>query len=72
MRHRSANLSAEDVSTTPNSEQGHSYYTDYNSPPSSDLSLENMQPDDVENFRDREYPQLNGRTYLDHGGTTVR
>ena len=31
-----------------------------------------MQPDDVEDFRDREYPQLKGKTYLDHGGTTVR
>jgi hypothetical protein len=30
-----------------------------------------MQPDDVEDFRDREYPQLKGKTYLDHGGTTV-
>ena len=31
-----------------------------------------MLQDDVEDFRDREYPQLKGKTYLDHGGTTVR
>ena len=28
-------------------------------------------PTTVEEFRDREYPQLKGKTYLDHGGTTV-
>ena len=28
--------------------------------------------DRVEGFKDREYPQLKGKTYLDHGGTTVR
>jgi len=42
------------------------YATDYTSPDTSEM------PDDVEEFRDREYPQLKGKTYLDHGGTTVR
>lgn len=69
---RSARSSAEDLSTTSDSEQEHGYQTDFTSPPSSDSSPEDMQPDDVEDFRDREYPQLKGKTYLDHGGTTVR
>lgn len=30
-----------------------------------------MRTDEVEDFKDREYPQLKGKTYLDHGGTTV-
>ncbi|KAK1823879.1 hypothetical protein LTR12_001621 [Friedmanniomyces endolithicus] len=41
------------------------YATDYTSPDASEM------PDDVEEFRDREYPQLKGKTYLDHGGTTL-
>ncbi|KAK0818342.1 hypothetical protein LTR75_002655 [Friedmanniomyces endolithicus] len=41
------------------------YATDYTSPDTSEM------PDDVEEFRDREYPQLKGKTYLDHGGTTL-
>jgi molybdenum cofactor sulfurtransferase len=43
------------------------YATDFTTP---DSSMDS--PDDVEDFRDREYPQLKGKTYLDHGGTTVR
>lgn len=68
---RSALSSAEDLSTTSDSEQEHGYQTDFTSPPSSESCTEDMQPDDVEDFRDREYPQLKGKTYLDHGGTTV-
>ncbi|TKA77894.1 Molybdenum cofactor sulfurase [Friedmanniomyces simplex] len=41
------------------------YATDYTTPDASEM------PDDVEEFRDREYPQLKGKTYLDHGGTTL-
>ncbi|KAK4958209.1 hypothetical protein LTR10_004635 [Elasticomyces elasticus] len=41
------------------------YATDYTTPDSSEM------PDDVEEFRDREYPQLKGKTYMDHGGTTL-
>lgn len=64
-----AHSSAEDVSTTSDSEH-HDYQTDFTTPDSS--CPDDMQPDDVEDFRDREYPQLKGKTYLDHGGTTVR
>ncbi len=69
---RSARSSVEGVSSiSSESEQEPGYQTDFTSLPS-DSSPEDMQPDDVEDFRDREYPQLKGKTYLDHGGTTVR
>ena len=68
---RSARSSAEDLSTTSDSEQEHGFQTDFTSLPS-DSSPEDMQTDDVEDFRDREYPQLKGKVYMDHGGTTVR
>lgn len=63
-----ANSSADDVSSTSHSDQEHGYQTDFTTP----STAGDMQPDDVEDFRDREYPQLKGKTYLDHGGTTVR
>lgn len=65
-----AHSSAEDVSTT-SSEHDRDYQTDFTTPASSESGPDDMQPDDVEDFRDREYPQLKGKTYLDHGGTTV-
>lgn len=65
------NSSAEDVSTTSDSGNERDYQTDFTTPESSESCAEDMQPDDVEDFRDREYPQLKGKTYLDHGGTTV-
>ena len=52
------------------SEQEHGYQTDFTSL-QSEAAPEDMPPDDVEAFREREYPQLKGKTYLDHGGTTV-
>jgi len=64
--------SAEDLSTTSISEPDQDYSTDLTSPPSSESCAEEMSPDEVEDFKDREYPQLKGKTYLDHGGTTVR
>lgn len=64
---RKANSSADDVSSTSHSDQEHGYQTDFTTP----SSAGDMQPDEVEDFRDREYPQLKGKTYLDHGGTTV-
>jgi molybdenum cofactor sulfurtransferase len=68
---RSARSSTDDISSiSSESEQEHGYQTDFTSLPS-EASPEDMQPDDVEDFRDREYPQLKGKTYLDHGGTTV-
>lgn len=63
--------SAEDVSSTSDDEDEHDYATDFTTPATSESAPEDMQPDDVEDFRDREYPQLKGKTYLDHGGTTV-
>ena len=63
--------SAEDISSTSDSEPDHDYQTDFTTPETSDTYPDDM-PDDVEDFRDREYPQLRGKTYLDHGGTTVR
>lgn len=64
------NSSAEDISSTSDSEPD-AYQTDFTTPASSDAYPEDMQ-EEVEDFRDREYPQLKGKTYLDHGGTTVR
>ncbi|KAK4549574.1 hypothetical protein LTR36_006571 [Oleoguttula mirabilis] len=62
--------SAEDISSTSDSEPDHGYQTDFTTPAASDSYPDEM-PDDVEDFRDREYPQLKGKTYLDHGGTTL-
>ena len=67
----SAVSSLEDLSAISDSEQEHGYQTDFTSAQSSEACVEDMQSDDVEEFRDREYPQLKGKTYLDHGGTTV-
>ncbi|KAL1306208.1 hypothetical protein AAFC00_004305 [Neodothiora populina] len=47
------------------------YPTDYTTPSSIDSLHEEVCTDEVEEFRDREYPQLKGKTYLDHGGTTL-
>lgn len=66
-----ADSSAEEISSTSGSEQDYDYQTDFTTPASSDANPDDM-PDEVEDFRDREYPQLKGKTYLDHGGTTVR
>lgn len=66
-----AHSSAEDVSTTSDSDHERDYQTDFTTPASSESGPDDMQPDDVEDFRDREYPQLKGKTYLDHGGTTL-
>jgi hypothetical protein len=40
-------------------------------PAHSGSCIEDMSTDEVEDFKNREYPQLKGKTYLDHGGTTV-
>jgi molybdenum cofactor sulfurtransferase len=69
-RSRSARSSTENLSVSSESEQEHGYQTDFTSIPS-EAAPEDMPPDDVEAFREREYPQLKGKTYLDHGGTTV-
>lgn len=64
--------SADDVSTASISEPDHGYNTEPTTPASSQSRMEDMSTDEVEDFKDREYPQLKGKTYLDHGGTTVR
>lgn len=46
------------------------YETDCTTPAPS-CSGEHMENEEVETFRDREYPQLAGKIYLDHGGSTV-
>ena len=69
-RSRSARSSVDNLSVSSESEQEHGYQTDFTSLPS-EAPQDDMQPDDVEDFREREYPQLKGKTYLDHGGTTV-
>jgi len=47
------------------------YTTDLTSPPCSEAGLDDIYNDEIETFRDQEYPQLKGKVYLDHGGTTV-
>nr|POE75478.1 molybdenum cofactor sulfurase [Quercus suber] len=54
--------SVEDTSTTS---------TDCTTPSNGESCHGDMQTDDVDAFREREYPQLIGKTYLDHGGTTL-
>ncbi|TIA01844.1 PLP-dependent transferase [Aureobasidium pullulans] len=46
------------------------YETDCTTPAPS-CSGEHMENEEVETFRDREYPQLAGKIYLDHGGSTL-
>ena len=64
--------SADDGSTASISEPDHGYTTEPTTPSTSQSCVEDMSTDEVEDFKDREYPQLKGKTYLDHGGTTVR
>jgi molybdenum cofactor sulfurtransferase len=65
--------SADDGSTGSISEPDHGYTTEPTTPSTSaSCVVEDMTTDEVEDFKDREYPQLKGKTYLDHGGTTVR
>lgn len=63
--------SADDVSTASISEPDQNYNTEPTTPASSQSRMEDMSSEEVEDFKDREYPQLKGKTYLDHGGTTV-
>lgn len=52
-------------------EEDTGYTTNFTTPASSDSAPEDDGSDEVEDFRDREYPQLKGKVYLDHGGSTV-
>lgn len=67
----SASSSTDEPSSADDSDHEHGYQTDPTTAPSSEMSAEVMQAEDVEEFREREYPMLKGKTYLDHGGTTV-
>lgn len=64
----------EDESSASDSDLDHDYQTDFTTPAHSETHNcpEDLQSGEVEDFREREYPQLKGKTYLDHGGTTVR
>lgn len=46
------------------------YQTDYTTPAESEVSQEQVEPEEVEDFRDREYPQLKGRPYMPTETTT--
>ncbi|EMC99937.1 hypothetical protein BAUCODRAFT_30361 [Baudoinia panamericana UAMH 10762] len=63
-------IRAQEQSSGSDSEPEYDYMTELTSPADSVSGVEDT-PDDVEAFRDREYPQLKGKTYLDHGGTTL-
>jgi len=67
---RSVHSSVENLSTTSDSEVDHGYQTDFTSLPS-DSSPEDVAMEEIDDFREREYPQLKDRVYMDHGGTTV-
>ncbi|KAF2772366.1 PLP-dependent transferase [Teratosphaeria nubilosa] len=68
---KSAQSSLENLSSTSFDGNGLDYQTDETTPPSSDSYPDDVESDDVEDFRDREYPQLKGKVYLDHGGATL-
>ena len=63
--------SADDGSTASISEPDHGYTTEPTTP-STSASCVAEDTDEAEGFKDREYPQRRGKTYLDQGGTTVR
>lgn len=68
---RTASSSVEDISSDPDSDQDHGYQTDFTSQPS-EACPDELHVEEMEEWRAREYPQLKGKTYLDHGGATVR
>jgi molybdenum cofactor sulfurtransferase len=53
-----ASISGESSSTSEVDE--HDYQTDFTTPAASESSPEDVEGDEVEDFRDREYPQLKG------------
>ena len=70
--------SLDDLSVLPTDsdhDHDHGYQTDTTSPPPSDTHTDDppCAPSDypLHQFRQREYPQLDGRVYLDHAGTTL-
>lgn len=72
-----ASMPADDVSSASEDdeeeeEEEENYATDFTTPAPSDSGPEDVESEEVEDFREREYPQLKGKIYMDHGGTTVR
>ncbi|KAF2149434.1 PLP-dependent transferase [Myriangium duriaei CBS 260.36] len=53
------------------SDDDHGYATDYTTPTASDLCPDERYMDEVEAFRDHEYPMMKGSTYLDTGGSMI-
>jgi len=51
-------------------EDDNDYGTDITTPPTSELG-DDRDNEEVESFRDSEYPQMTQGVYLDHGGATV-
>jgi len=51
-------------------EDDNDYGTDITTPPTSELG-DDRDNEEVESFRDSEYPQMAQGVYLDHGGATV-
>ena len=54
----------DDVSSISDVED-HDYQTDYTTPAGSDSGPEGIESEMVEDFRDREYPQLKGIVFCD-------
>jgi len=51
-------------------EDDNDYGTDITTPPTSEMG-DDRDNEEVESFRDSEYPQMTQGVYLDHGGATV-
>jgi len=66
---RRSSVSEDDMSSYSGYED-YDYETDCTTPAPS-CSGEHIENEEVESFREREYPQLAGKIYLDHGGSTV-
>ncbi|KAH0073731.1 hypothetical protein KCU96_g15497, partial [Aureobasidium melanogenum] len=62
-------ISDDDMSSFSGHED-YDYETDCTTPAPS-CSGEHIENEEVESFRAREYPQLAGKIYLDHGGSTL-
>ncbi|KAK6008213.1 hypothetical protein QM012_000116 [Aureobasidium pullulans] len=62
-------ISDDDMSSFSGHED-YDYETDCTTPAPS-CSGEHIENEEVESFRAREYPQLTGKIYLDHGGSTL-
>lgn len=68
--HASKTASQSDIVMSSSSGHDSPYETDCTTPATSCFE-ETHDNEVVESFRAREYPQLAGKIYLDHGGATV-